>query len=202
MNRRKIDRFIREIAKQDPGSLRLVITGGIAALLQGGRRPTQDIDFEIAFPTSNSRRKKEAKRIEAILQLASKRSGVTIQYSEDVGRWSSIAIPPRRPRGMKFQVIGKLKIEIMHPLPWSVGKMARALESDLSDIAVVFGNRKIRPGQAVGYWAKALLASPKSSAQHLFSRQVEDFLQTRGPVIKGWKGNAKMWIEKFNKGVG
>ena len=188
MTPEKVDQFFLGLSHRYPLPLKAVITGGSAAVLYGAPRATRDIDFEL----------KEGKRfkpspnqssLEAAVESSRGEAQIAVEYTEDWDRTSSIARPRVSPRPIPYKTFGKTRVFLMHPLPWSIGKLCRFIESDIEDLAAIFRLKqralKITPTKAVDYWGRALGESPRSSEQEQFRNHVREFLQNHGAAIWG-----------------
>src|SRR5206468_1209422 len=97
------------------------------------KRVTFDIDFELML--LRPRRGSEWEDVQKAFEAVSRATGITPQYSDDIDRWSSIALPSKASR--LFEKIGKVEIRILDPALWSIGKLTRFLPTDVSDLVAV-----------------------------------------------------------------
>ena len=156
---------------------------GIA--LKGNTRITRDIDFEAHPQGSPALRVKRWALLENAIKEASRETGITPEYSENIDRWSGIAFPPHRQKAKPYKKFSSVTVDIMDIPTWAVGKLARYLESDISDLVFVLKREKPDPTATVRLWAKALAISPPSSGQELFKSKVLHFIREFGPAIWG-----------------
>jgi hypothetical protein len=182
MKRQEIDGFFKEVAKRIEGPIKVYITGGIAAWLLGGTRPTQDIDFAL-------KSKSHWEQAELIINEVSRELKIPVQYAEDISRWGMIGVRSFEKNARLYKKFGHVSIYVLDPLIWSIGKISRYTADDINDMKVVFKKQKVKALDAVKVWARALKESPRSSEQYLFVRKVEDFLKHVGP---------KIWLQKYD----
>jgi hypothetical protein len=194
MRPKDIDHFFTLLAKGISFPATVLLTGGGAAILSGVSRATQDLDFQITLtPTSQARREALQK---AIAQVETK-TGIMAQYDTSIETWSSIAWPSPRPKFSNYRRFGSIQVRILDPLWWSVGKIARYLSYDVSDVITVFKRMKVQPEEAMHAWGKALGRSPLSNMQSIFKRQAFDFVARHGRVIWGPQIRAEHLQELF-----
>lgn len=67
------------------------------------------------------------------------------------------------------------------------------------DVVTVFKRRKVLALPALRLWGRALRASPPSTAQFQFRKNVETFVKLHGRSTWGAKFNATQSIEAFHK---
>lgn len=156
----------------------VILTGGTAALLMGGVRPTVDIDF--AIDTQNS-----TEVLEAGIKRSATESAVVAQFSQDIDRWSSITLLDYKRHTRPYKKFNKIEVRILDPEYWSIGKMSRYYDSDISDMIAVFRAQKTDLNRLLSILAKALVQSPPSTAVFQFKKQVEHFLSHHGKTAWG-----------------
>lgn len=178
MTPRDIDHFFELLAEQCTAPMTIILTGGAAALLMGGVRPTLDIDCAITA-------KEMSADVDQIFSRITQQTQINVQYSEDIDRWSMISFLNYKKHTRPYKVFGKIKVEILEPEYWSIGKMTRFYASDVDDMVAVFKKQKTDPNRLVQVWSKALKKSPRSNAQFNFKRHVAHFFQKYGPTIWG-----------------
>ena len=174
MRPQDIDRFFARLAQKVTFPAVIVLTGGGAGILEGVERVTRDLDFQITLGKTSAER--EA-LFEKAAQDASKETGILAQYDTSIESWSSIAWPSSKPKSRLYRRFGNLEVRLLDPLFWSVGKLARALSSDISDVITVFRRLRVKPMAVARAWGEALGRSPMSSAQPLFKQQVIHFFK-------------------------
>src|SRR3989344_5508257 len=132
MNQKQIDRFfqalnenIKDAAKR---KIKIVLTGAAAGTLMGGNRPSIDIDFGIECD------KKYSKNIEAAIKKASDISGIAVNFSEDIDRWSEITFLDYKRHTKRYKTFGAVEVSILSPDYWSIGKFTRYLGPDVDDL--------------------------------------------------------------------
>jgi hypothetical protein len=91
LTRRDLSRFLVALDRRVPFWATLILTDGGEAMVLGGRRPTGDLDFGIRVLPRYEHRWPE---VEAAVVSAAGTTGVTVQFSADIDRWSAISVPP------------------------------------------------------------------------------------------------------------
>src|SRR5688572_16190306 len=93
--------------------VQVLLTGAAAGILQGMRRATLDIDFEIRLKPASARSNtgKEWDTVQKAIEDAARATGITPQYDEDIDKWSSIAMPSKRSR--LHRRFGKVEVRIL-----------------------------------------------------------------------------------------
>src|SRR5437667_293492 len=123
-------------------------------------------------------------RLEAVGAPAARDTGVTVQYSNDIDRWSSVTIPPTRRRSRPHRRFGRLSVHVLDPACWAVYKLARYLDADVEDLRYVLRRAHVPSGALARLCGTSLRASPRSTQLFLFRRQVEQFFRTQRRA--GW----------------
>ncbi|HEX5000530.1 MAG TPA: hypothetical protein VFY29_20070 [Terriglobia bacterium] len=182
-----IDRFFDTLGKRVEFPLQILLTGEAAGILLGMERATFDIDFEVRLKLGGARDRRAASDRWEVVRKAmtntAHATGITPQYAEDIDKWSSIALPSKRSR--LYRRFGKVEVRILDPGLWAIGKLTRYLSTDVQDLRVVLKHANLRPIATVRLWGTALGISNVSSAQGLFRRQVESFLDRFSREIWG-----------------
>jgi len=196
MKVKEIYTFFTELDRRIPVAVKVLVTGGAAAILQGVRRATHDIDFEITLKKSELLGQGDWAPIQKAIDETGRATGIAPQYAEDIDRWSSIPLPDKESR--PYIKLGKVEVRVLAPGPWSIGKLARFLSSDVDDLKTVFKQAGSDPQKLSRYWGKALGLSPASNAQALFKRQVESFIDQHARAVWGRKANPAALKALFN----
>jgi hypothetical protein len=192
-----VHNFFEQVARRMTVPARVVITGGAAAIAFGVSRATEDIDFEVELTISPAKHADAWKTLESVLRTVQTVTGIAPQFSEDIDRWSAIALPSKRSKRLwKF---GAVDVQILHPLDWSVGKLARYMASDESDVVTVFKKKAVSAPSAARVWGQALGLSPASSAQTLFRNNVKSFFDQHALALWGPSADPKRLFETFLK---
>ena len=193
---RDVESFFTEVDSRIDFPLRVILTGGAAGILYGMERATFDIDFEAEIIVKEGN-KGSWDDLQKALEEVSAVTRITPQYADDIDRWSSIALPSKN--SSFYKKIGKIEIRILEPSLWAIGKLTRYLSSDVEDLATVLKYKTSDGKSCVRRWGEALAISPPSSAQAMFRRQVERFLDDYAKIIWGEKISAeslkKLFIE-------
>jgi len=189
-------KFFLALARRLPVPATLVLTGGGAAMILGGRRPTGDVDFNVLMKGGNVELLAE---VESAIAAASQEAGVVVQYSTDIDRWSQVTVPTRRRKVRFHRRYGKLTVQLLEPKCWAVYKLTRYLDSDVKDLVSVLTRQKVSwPGLAPPCGA-SLRSSPRSTQLFLFRRQVEHFLTQHGTKIWGERFNSEKAVAVFHR---
>ncbi len=198
MNIKQIDRFFEIFSRELGEDAHVLLTGAAAGALWGRIRPSFDVDFEVTL-----RRKSPAlwDRVEKAAAAASRETGIQANFADNIDRWGMISLLDYRKHKVAYKHFGPLKLELMDPLYWSIGKMTRYLRSDVEDVIEVFRCQRVPWQQVVKIWGKALLKSPRSTALHLFRQQVEFFLKQHGKRCWG-KAFPEASLSEFRQAAG
>jgi len=187
-----VRRFFEDLNRHVDVPIRILLTGGAAAILQGVERATFDIDFEVALrqaveKSANSHDDWDA--IQKAIENTARSTGITPQYAEDIDQWSSIVLPAKKSR--LYRRFGKVEVRILDPGLWAIGKLARYLSTDVQDLRIVLKTAKTRPKTMAKLWGTALGISPASNSQRTFRKQVESFLDQHAREIWGAQGDSE-----------
>jgi len=188
-----LSRFFSALARRLSFPGRIVLTGGCEAMLLGGTRPTGDIDFGVV---ASEERWPE---IEAAILAAADESRVAVQYSTDIDRWSSVAIPPGRFKTKRLRQIGRLSVHLLDPRCWAVYKLARYLDAAVDDLRSVLRRERLSPITLARLCGESLRVSPRSTQLFAFRRHVEHFLETHGPTVWGKRFSARRAVAAFQR---
>lgn len=194
-----IHRFFRTLAREFEGPATLIVTGAAAGSLWGHIRPSQDIDFSVQLA---GRGQAEWERFQAAVNRTAQRTGLQVNYAEDIDRWSNITLLDWRRHTTPYRRIGALRIRTLDPVYWSIGKLGRYFELDVDDVVAVLKRRRIPAASVLRVWAAALRASPRSTAVIQFRNQVEHFLRTYGRTIWGRRFDADDAVRRFHQAAG
>ena len=195
MTPRVIDRFFRTLAREFDGHATLIVTGAAAGALWGHARPSRDIDFGVHVAGGE----RQWKRLEAALGRTVRRTGIQVNYAEDIDRWSSVTLLDYRRHTAPYKTFGAIRVRLLSPAYWAIGKLARYFELDVDDLVRVLKRNRVPASPAIRLWARALRGSPRSASLPLFRRQVEHFLGTHGPAIWGRSFDAEAAIATFRR---
>jgi hypothetical protein len=197
-----LDRFFGALAAHVPGSVKVILTGGAAALLMGATRPTGDLDFGVTLIAPRETQERDWTAVEAAIAAASRLTGMTAQYSADIDRWSSITMPNYQRHTRLYQRFGRVRVHLLEPIYWAVPKLARYLDTDAEDIEAVLHAEGVGPEPLARLCGRALRASPRSSAQFSFRQHVEHFFRAHGPAVWGSSFDAEAAVRAFRRAVG
>jgi hypothetical protein len=199
VNRKLIHSFLDVLGAELSEPAEAILTGAGAGSLMGHVRPSLDVDFEIRFRRKASVRLKA--ELEEAVRKASRRSGLSAQYSEDIGGWSMISYLDYRKKAQPYQRFGKLNVKIMRPEHWTIGKMARFFESDIQDMIQIIRQKKLKPRTLVRLWAKAVRVSSLSLELGVFRDHVAYFLRKHGRKIWGLQTDTAELIDYFKRQI-
>ena len=199
LNQRLIHLFLNALACGLDVPSEVILTGASAGFLMGHVRPSLDIDFEIRF---KGRRSPKAKaKLEEAVANASKLTGLSAQYSENIGGWSMISYLDYQKRARPYRQFGKLNVKIMAPEYWTIGKMARFFEMDIRDMIQIIRKKKIKPKPLIRLWAKALNSSSLSIELGQFRDHVIYFIRKYGKKIWGGSTDVDQLIVFFKEQI-
>lgn len=200
MNRQAIVRFFQLLARHFPAPCEIILTGAGAGALYGRVRPTVDLDFALRLKAgSPGAKERQWNAFGEAARRVSQRTGIALQYAEDIDRWSSITLLDYERHTRPFRKFGKMEVRLLEPAYWAIGKLARYLDPDLRDVIQVFRRQKTSWRRLCPVLGRALRRSPKSTAGFLFRRQVEDFLENYGRETWGRRYPAGEAIYLFHR---
>ena len=180
MPKTQLDRFLAALARHWPRPATLLLTGAQAASTWGRVRFTRDVDFEVAGIPARL-----MPAFDQAVHAARRASGLEAQYSTRIDRWSEISLLAYRRTAQPFKRYGRIEVRVLDPLHWSIGKVARYLNSDADDLIVVFRRIQPEPLTVARTWARALQKSPPSSQLWPVKQQMLDFFRTHARAV--WK---------------
>ena len=197
MKKNLIDRLFTELDRELGRPAEIILTGAAAGLLLGNIRPSLDIDFEIRI--KGSKRARENSGVSEAIQRASAKAGVAVNYSDEISRWSMIDYLDYRKTALPYKTIGRLRIKLMAPGHWTIGKMARFLEIDIQDMVKIVKKRRLKARPLVQLWGKALASSPLSLASGQFRDHVIAFLRRDARPLWGKRFDPEEAISLFKR---
>lgn len=199
MSPRTIDLFFEALDRELGLSAAVIITGAACGSLMGHIRPSFDIDFEIQFAKKNAQAKA---KLELAIDRAAKLAGVTVNYSENIGGWSRVSYLDYRRTALLYKTIGRLRVKLISPEYWTIGKMARFLELDIQDMVNIIRKKKLRPERLIQIWARAIHASDLSLELGEFRDHVVYFLTRYGRKIWNREGDLALLVDQFKQALG
>jgi hypothetical protein len=198
MTRRQIERFFTILATELGEPARAFLTGAAAAALWGRVRPSADIDLGLEFRSQSRKRNAGSwERIQQAVDRTTRLTGIPASVAEDIDRWGMITLLDYKRSSRRFRLFGKLDVRLLSPLHWSIGKLTRCLDPDIRDVMEVFRRQGVPFIGVARTWGRALRASPASTAQFQFRRNVEDFFARRGRAVWGPTFDAPSAIRWF-----
>lgn len=200
MKKALIHRFFKELDQELGRPAEVILTGAAAGSLLGVVRPSMDIDFQIKVRWG--RKRPELSEVREAIQRAAEKTGVAVNYSEDIGHWSMINFLNYSQTALSYGRIGQLRIQIMGPKHWTIGKMGRFLELDIRDILRVIQRRKLKSDRLISLWGRALRSSPLSLELGTFRRNVIYFIERYGKKAWGRTFARDRAIRLFKKSAG
>ncbi len=199
MNKKQIDNFFKIVDAEFRQDARAILTGAAVRSIIGSNSPSIDIDFAIDLKNHSEQ---NWKQLESAIRKAIDRTGIQVNYAEDIDRWGMITLLDYKNHTKLYKKIGKLAIRVLDPAYWSIGKITRFLNPDILDMIHVFRKTGIQPSRLAKIWGKALMASPRSTALPRFRRHVEDFFLSYGKKIWGNSFNPSKAVKQFHKSAG
>ena len=181
ISKEKIHAFFRIVDSELREPAHVILTGAAAGLFWGQRRASEDVDFQLKQLGDF-----DWERVDQAIRKACSKTGLKANYSSDIDRWGMISLLDYEKHAKVYREFGSLKLLLMDPVYWSIGKITRYLEADRADVAAVF--KKIQPPleHVKAIWKRALDESPKSEVLFRFKRNAKNFLEEYGKDI--WPG--------------
>jgi hypothetical protein len=196
MNRKQVDHFFRTLSRELGEEARAILTGAAAGALWGNIRPSVDIDFAMEL---KSKAPDLWQKVETAVDRTTRLTGIQANFAEDIDRWGLISLLDYKKHTHLYRRFGRLRVVLLDPAYWSIGKMTRYLDPDIRDMAEVFKRQHVPVLRLVRLWGEALRKSPRSTMLIQFRRQVEDFLRHQGPRIWGQGFNTSEAITAFHR---
>jgi hypothetical protein len=196
MNQRRIDGFLGTLAAQLGVPARAYLTGAAAAALWGRVRPSLDIDLGLELLETGE---PWDRIVEPAVERTTRLTGIPASVAEDIDHWGMITLLDYKRSSKRYRRFGALEVRLLDPVNWSIGKLTRALEPDLRDVLEVFRKREVSAIRAATTWGRALRASPASTTQAQFRRQVEAFVRSEGRRIWGRDFDAEATLRRFHR---
>jgi hypothetical protein len=199
MTRRRIERFLATLAVEIAAPARAYLTGAAAAALWGRVRPSLDVDLGLELKTRSAT---GWESIERAIERTTRLTGIPVNAAEEIDRWGMITLLDYKRTSRRYRQFGALEVRLLHPINWSIGKLTRYLDPDVRDVVEVFRRQDVARAQAAGTWGRALRASPASSAQFQFRRNVEHFFARHGRAIWGASFDLAAATAAFHRAAG
>ncbi len=196
MTPRQIEKFFTGLSKELGCAATVYLTGAAAGALLGRVRPSLDIDFGLVL---SGRSKRSWEDVALAVRRTSSIMAIAASVAADIDRWGMITLLDYKRSSTKMFQCGLLQVRVLAPLNWSIGKITRFIEPDIHDVVDVFRKRHITFKSAAALWGKALRASPSSTSQFLFRRNVEHFFTDRGKGIWGRRFDPEEAISAFHR---
>jgi hypothetical protein len=200
MNIDQIDNFFKQLNAQLQIPCEIILTGASAGMLMGHIRPSIDIDFEIRPKSAKGQSKFESSGEKIIKQLCSELQ-IAANYSGDISRWGEVSYLDYRKTAQPYKKFGLLKVKIIAPAYWTIGKMTRYLDQDIRDMVEILSKHSIKPPEIISIWVRALQESDLSLTLSQFKEHVRNFLKQNSGII--WKGkySSEKLIQQFNQAL-
>ncbi|OVE77405.1 hypothetical protein BVX98_02550 [bacterium F11] len=195
MQKKQIDHFFRVLSEELDLATSVILTGAAAGALMGQVRPSMDIDFAIK---SNFSHPSAWREIDKAIERTMKKTGIHAEFSEDIDRWGMISLLDYEKKAWFYKKFKNLRLLVMDPSYWAIGKMTRYIDPDIQDMVSVFKKQKTSWKKLIQVWSTALRKSPKSTTQQTFFKHVEHFFQSQGRKIWGKSFMTTQAIEFWN----
>ena len=197
MRKALILRFFKELDQELKQPVDIILTGAAAGSLLGVVRPSLDIDFEIRPRTA--RRPARFSGIRDTIERVAEKVGVAVNYSEDIRHWSMIDSLDYRKSALNYRTFGRLRLKIMEPAHWTIGKMSRFLEVDIRDVVQMIKRKRLKPEKLISLWARALRSSALSLNLGIFRGNVIHFIKRHGRRVWGESFDPEKSVVLFEK---
>jgi hypothetical protein len=193
---RQIERFFKRLSEELGCAATVYLTGAAAGALLGRVRPSLDIDFGLVL---RGRSKRNWEDVALAVRRTSSLMGIAASVASDIDRWGMITLLDYRRSSRAMFQLGLLQVRVLAPLHWSIGKLTRFVEPDIADVIDVFKRKRVTFKSAASLWGKALRASPPSTSQFQFRRNVERFFTDHGAQIWGKRFDPAAAIAIFHR---
>ena len=195
MNRRQIERYLTILAAQLDRPARAYLTGAAAGALWGRVRPSIDIDLGLELRSGKDR---SWTIVQEAVDRTTRLTGIPASVAEDIDRWGMITLLNYRRTSRVYRRFGQLEVRLLDPVTWAIGKLTRRLDPDIRDVTEVFRRRAVPWMHAARTWGAALRASPASTSQFQFRKNVESFFAERGRTVWGKSFDPRAAIARFH----
>ena len=195
----QIEQFFEIIDAELSQDVQAILIGAAAGNIMGSKRASIDIDFAVELSKPGEA---NWQQLESASKKAMNRTGIVANYAEDIDRCGMVTLLDYKNKTKLYKKYGKLALMVLEPAYWSIGKMTRFLEPDISDMKSVFIKKKVSPAYLAEVWGKALKESPRSTTLIRFRRQVEYFFESYGTKIWGRNFNSSKAIKQFHHSAG
>ena len=185
MTPKRIEHFLTVLASELRRPARVYVTGAAAAALWGRVRPSVDVDLGIELVSRSADRAGDWQVVETAVERTTRLTGIPANVAEDIDRWGMITLLDYQRTSRRYGRFERLDVRLLHPANWSIGKLTRFLDSDIRDVTAVFRSKEVQAATAARTWGRALRASPASTTQIQFRRNVEHFFTHQGRPIWG-----------------
>lgn len=200
MNQQEVVRYFKVLSRYFRKPCDILLTGAALGTIYGGVRATLDIDFALKLKThSRSQKEKLWQEFAKAADEASARTGIAVQYAEDIDRWSSITFLDYGQHAKRYRRFGTVNVKLLEVPYWAIGKLARYLDPDIRDLIQVLRARKTSWRKLLRVAGLALRKSPKSTACFQFRRQVEHFLKYYGRTVWGQGFQPEHAVRQFHQ---
>lgn len=183
MKKNNSDLFFEELASKWKAPVKIILIGGAAAQIFGVNRSTVDVDFEVALLDKTQ----AWNEFDAVVKDTEKITGIKAEFSDNIDRWSEISFLDYRKHLHHYKDYQKIKVYILEPGYWSIGKISRYWDSDILDMLHVFKKEKTDPVYLAKLWMQALRSSSPSSQLFNVKKNATHFFITYGKEIWGRK---------------
>ena len=197
MTRREIERFFSALARSWPHPTECILIGGAAAALEGGGRPTADVDFEARLGGGAS--VNDADIFAGAVRFAEAASGLSGQFTEDLSAWSPVAMPPYRARKRLWKAFGPVRVYLLAPSDYIVSKLRRGAAHDFTDLLLVCRAHRVPWRLLAVRCGMAVRASPKSTRLVSFMKRAEYLFRRYGHSLWGRGFDPESAVGLFRK---
>ena len=195
MKEKDIKRFFSALARSWPHRTDCILIGGAVALLEGGQRPTTDVDFEVKFGGTRSVNDPDA--FASAIRDAESASGLLGQFTEDFSGWSPVTLPSYRGKKRRWKSFGPITVWFLDPPDYILTKLRRGAAHDFTDLILVARKKHVSWRSLAMRCAAAVRSSPKSTHLRSFIRRVEYLFRVHGRTIWGKRFDAKSAVDLF-----
>jgi hypothetical protein len=197
MTARDIERFFTALARSWPHRTDCILVGGAAAILEGGLRPTADVDFEVRFGGAIS--VDDPDIFAGAIRDAEIESGLSGQFTESLASWSPIALPPYRRGIRRWKSFGPITVRLLDPADYVLTKLRRGAAHDFADLLVVARRNHVSWRTLALRCAAAARLSPWSTSLRTFAKRVEYLFREHGLALWGARFDPAVAVALFRK---
>jgi len=172
-----IDAYFHALSLEWSYPTRIILNGDAYAHILTKAKVGDDLSFEIKTVHIQ-------KLVNALFQIGH-RLNLQVDFTENIQNGSPITYLDYRSHLRPYKSFKNIKVFLLHPSYWSLGKIVRYHDQDIMEMISVF--EKWRPGESAlaALWKQAMDASPKSTTLYQIPKSAFHFFRKYGVTVWG-----------------